>query len=36
MTGILQANSLENQALLDKGIELTVKNGGHIVTMQFF
>lgn len=35
MTGILQANSLENQALLDKGIELTVKNGGHIVTMQF-
>ena len=36
MSGILQANSLENQALLDKGIELTVKNGGHIVTMQFF
>lgn len=36
MTGILQANSLENQALVEKGIELTVKNGGHIVTMQFF
>lgn len=36
MTGILQANSLENQALIDKGIELTVENGGHIVTMQFF
>ena len=36
MTGILQANSLENQALIDKGIELTVANGGHIVTMQFF
>lgn len=35
MTGILQANGLENQALLDQGIELTVKNGGHIVTMQF-
>lgn len=35
MTGILQANSLENQALLDKGVELTVANGGHIVTMQF-
>ena len=36
MTGILQANSLENQALIDQGIELTVENGGHIVTMQFF
>jgi len=36
MTGILQANSLENQALIDKGIELTIENGGHIVTMQFF
>ena len=36
MTGILQANSLENQALVEQGIELTVKNGGHIVTMQFF
>lgn len=35
MTGILQANSLENQALMDKGVELTVANGGHIVTMQF-
>ena len=35
MTGILQANSLENQALIDQGIELTVQNGGHIVTMQF-
>lgn len=33
MTGILQANGLENQVLIDKGIELTVKNGGHIVTI---
>lgn len=33
--GVLQANALENQALLDKGIELTVANGAHIVTQQF-
>ena len=32
MSGLLQANSLENQAILDKGLELTVANGGHIVT----
>lgn len=36
MTGILQANSLENQAILDAGMELTVANGGHIVTQQFY
>ena len=36
MTGILQANSLENQAILDSGLELTVANGGHIVTQQFY
>lgn len=36
MTGLLQANSLENQVILDKGIELTVSNGGHIVTQQFY
>lgn len=36
MSGLLQANSLENQAILDKGLELTVANGGHIVTAQFY
>lgn len=35
MQGLLQANSLENQAILDKGLDLTVANGGHIVTVQF-
>lgn len=36
MSGLLTANSLENQAIIDSGIELTVKNGGHIVTQQFY
>lgn len=36
MTGILQANSLANQEIIDKGLELTVANGGHIVTQQFY
>lgn len=35
MGPILQANSLENQAILNSGLELTVENGGHIVTQQF-
>jgi len=35
MDGLLQANCLENQAILDAGLELTVANGGHIVTKQF-
>ncbi len=35
MDGLLQANCLENQAILDAGMELTVANGGHIVTKQF-
>lgn len=35
MSGLFQANFLENQAILDKGLELTVANGGHIVTQQF-
>lgn len=35
MQGLLQANFMENQAILDKGMELTVANGGHIVTQQF-
>lgn len=32
---LLQANSLDNQAILDAGKELTLANGGHIVTQQF-
>lgn len=36
MTGILTANSLENQAIIDSGLELTLENGGHIVTQQFY
>ena len=36
MTGLLQANSLANQAIIDSGVELTVANGGHIVTQQFY
>lgn len=35
MGPILTANSLENTAILDAGKELTVANGGHIVTQQF-
>ncbi|WP_165005344.1 MULTISPECIES: PTS transporter subunit EIIC [unclassified Enterococcus] len=32
---VLQANSLANAELLASGKELTVENGGHIVTQQF-
>lgn len=35
MSGLLQANSLANQAIIDSGMELTIANGGHIVTQQF-
>lgn len=35
MTPILQANSLDNTAIVEAGKELTLANGGHIVTMQF-
>jgi PTS system cellobiose-specific IIC component len=35
MTGILQANMMANQAILDSGLALTIANGGHIVTQQF-
>ena len=35
MGPILTANSLENTAILKVGKELTVANGGHIVTQQF-
>lgn len=36
MGGLLRANGLANQAILDSGLELTVANGGHIVTQQFY
>jgi len=35
MSGLLTANRLDNQAILDAGKELTIANGGHIVTDQF-
>ncbi|WP_270784102.1 PTS sugar transporter subunit IIC [Enterococcus lactis] len=35
MEPILQANSLQNTTILNSGKELTVANGGHIVTQQF-
>ena len=30
MTGLLQANSLANQAIIDSGVELTIANGGPV------
>jgi len=35
MTALFTANYLDNQAIIDAGMELTVANGGHIVTQQF-
>lgn len=35
MGPILQSNSLANTAILESGKELTIANGGHIVTQQF-
>lgn len=35
MGPLLLANSASNQAILDAGLELTIANGGHIVTRQF-
>lgn len=35
MGPILQANALDNQAIIDKGLDLNAANGGHIVTQQF-
>lgn len=35
MQGLLTANTLANQAIIDSGLELTLENGGHIVTQQF-
>lgn len=36
ITPMLQANMAENQAIVDSGVALTVANGGHIVTQQFY
>lgn len=35
MGSLLQANGLANQAIIDSGLELTIENGGRIVTQQF-
>lgn len=35
MGPILTANTQANQEILNKGLELTIANGGHIVTQQF-
>ncbi len=35
MGSLLQTNSLENQDIINAGKELTLANGGHIVTQQF-
>lgn len=35
MGPMLLANSADNQAILDAGLQLTIANGGHIVTKQF-
>jgi len=35
MTGILTSNTLDNQAIITSGKELTIANGAHIVTQQF-
>ncbi|MBN1468527.1 MAG: PTS sugar transporter subunit IIC [Fusobacteriaceae bacterium] len=35
MTPLIQANGLANQAILDKGLELTIANGAYVVTQQF-
>jgi PTS system cellobiose-specific IIC component len=36
MGPMLTANAVDNQAILDAGKKLTLANGGHIVTQQFF
>ena len=33
---MFQANMADNQKIVDSGLELTVANGGHIVTVQFW
>lgn len=36
MTGLWTANTAANQAILDAGGKLTIENGAHIVTQQFY
>lgn len=36
LSPILQANMASNQKILDSGVALTVQNGGHIFTQQFW
>lgn len=36
MTGLWMANTAANQAILDSGKALTLENGAHIVTQQFY
>lgn len=36
MTGLWTANTAANQAILDSGSALTIENGAHIVTQQFY
>lgn len=36
LSPILQANTAANQKILDSGVALTVQNGGHIFTQQFW
>ncbi|EHJ00847.1 MULTISPECIES: PTS sugar transporter subunit IIC [unclassified Clostridium] len=35
MSGILQSNGLENQAIVNSGKALTIANGAHVVTQSF-
>ena len=35
VTPMLTANAVDNQRIVDSGLELTIENGGHIVTQQF-
>lgn len=36
LSPILQANMAENQKIVDSGLALTIQNGGHIFTQQFW
>lgn len=35
MTPLIQANGLANQAIIDKGLDLSIANGAYVVTQQF-
>ena len=36
LSPILQANMAANQKIIDSGLPLTIQNGGHIFTQQFW